>query len=133
MKKFIAPVLITGLMGAAEAKPIKGQICPTKVTGQIEKCKPGKRCTLDLKVGDVLSDIKYFGSKKCDQIRGFTKINVEQVDSNGVVLTVKGTVLPGLKRKFRMDFRKQSKRMKALGIVAGKTRNPKVARLILRR
>jgi hypothetical protein len=131
MKRIIAPVLVAGLMGSAQAKPIQKEICPTKVSGKIEKCKDGKKCVLHLKKGDVLSNIEYFGSTKCRKRTGFTIVGVTKVDSKGVAFNVKGIALPGMKKHFRADFRTISKRMKALGIRVDKTKDPKVARLIL--
>lgn len=133
---YLAP-LLAGLMGSAEAKPVKGEICPTKVSGLVNKCNPGKKCVLHLERGDVLTDIKYFGSRKCDKKTGFTKVEVSGVDEKGVVLKVKGLqIFPRIKKdRFRVnyDIRKQSEMVKALGMEARKTGNPKVARVIFNR
>lgn len=130
----MAPLLVAGLIGSADAKTVKGEICPTKVSGLIKQCKEGKKCVLRLKEGDVLTDIEYFGSRNCSKKTGFTKVEVSKVDGKGVAFRVKGMVLPGMKKdRFEINFGNQTKIAKALGMSAGKTRNPKVARLMLRR
>jgi hypothetical protein len=129
-----ATLMVAGIMGSAEAKSIKGEICPTKVTGLIQKCSSDKKCVLHLKEGDVLSKIVYIGSDKCRKKTG-VNVEVSRIDKKGVAFKVKGMVLAGMKKDgFMVNYgRKQSTCARALGLSAGKTKNPKVARLMMRR
>jgi hypothetical protein len=135
MKFYLAPLLVAGIMGSAQAKTVKQEVCPTKVSGVISKCRKGKKCNMELKQGDVLTEITYFGSSNCKKKTGFTRVHVESVDSFGIVFGQKGERIPGLKEKFRVDFKpkKQSRRIAQLGIAAKKTKNPKKALLVLKR